>query len=214
MTKQSPEVAEKSRTSLDDLFLCREGAIYNMATTHGHKPSVKIGAGAVVCVEAEIRGDVTIGPRTVIHPKARIVAEGGPIIIGECNLIEEQAFIINPKVGAKIDKNSAVMTIGSHNVFEVGCRCEAFKVGNNNVVEAKAVVGRNTELSNGCIIGADCEVTSQEVLSENTVIFGRSCNRRLQAERPPQQTLQLDFLMKILPNYHHLKKTTKPKTDK
>ena len=30
---------------------------------------------------------VTIGPRTVIHPKARILAEAGPIFIGEGNLI-------------------------------------------------------------------------------------------------------------------------------
>lgn len=77
-----------------------------------------------MCVESEIRGDVTIGkapvppnpprpgvgvgagdgvtpgcssagPRTVIHPKARIIAEAGPIVIGEGNLIEEQALIIN-----------------------------------------------------------------------------------------------------------------------
>ena len=35
------------------------------------------------------------GSRTVIHPKARIIADAGPIIIGEGNLIEEQAEIIN-----------------------------------------------------------------------------------------------------------------------
>ncbi|XP_016114783.1 dynactin subunit 6-like [Sinocyclocheilus grahami] len=57
--------------------------------------SVKIAAGAVVCVESDIRGDVTIGARTVVHPKARIIAEAGPIVIGEGNLIEEQALIIN-----------------------------------------------------------------------------------------------------------------------
>lgn len=83
-----------------------------------------------MCVESEIRGDVTIGkggcvpslypipgcrcgrrgrpgvtggavpvgPRTVIHPKARIIAEAGPIVIGEGNLIEEQALIINGSV--------------------------------------------------------------------------------------------------------------------
>lgn len=80
----------------------------------------------MVCVESEIRGDVTIGERsyltayikyilcwyisfifkihfififagarTVVHPKARIIAEAGPIIIGEGNLIEEQVLIIN-----------------------------------------------------------------------------------------------------------------------
>lgn len=35
------------------------------------------------------------GPRTVVHPKARIIADAGPIVIGEGNLIEEQALIIN-----------------------------------------------------------------------------------------------------------------------
>ena len=43
---------------------------------------MKILGGAVVCNECELRGDITIGARTVIHPKARIVAESGPIIIG------------------------------------------------------------------------------------------------------------------------------------
>ena len=46
------------------------------------KSSVKISSGAVVCNECELRGDITIGARTVIHPKAKIVAESGPIIIG------------------------------------------------------------------------------------------------------------------------------------
>lgn len=36
-----------------------------------------------------------LGARTVVHPKARIIAEAGPIVIGEGNLIEEQALIIN-----------------------------------------------------------------------------------------------------------------------
>lgn len=49
----------------------------------------------MVCFEADYYGDITIGARTVIHPKARIIAEAGPIIIGEGNLIEEQAQIIN-----------------------------------------------------------------------------------------------------------------------
>ena len=35
------------------------------------------------------------GSRTVIHPKARIIAEDGPIIIGENNIIEELVQIIN-----------------------------------------------------------------------------------------------------------------------
>ncbi|XP_058882004.1 dynactin subunit 6 isoform X1 [Acipenser ruthenus] len=175
--------------------------------------SVKIAPGAVVCVESEIRGDVTIGPRTVVHPKARILAEAGPIVIGEGNLIEEQALLINcfPEniIPDKKDVEPKTMTIGINNVFEVGCISQAMKIGDNNVVESKAEVGRNVILTSGCIIGACCQVNTCEVIPENTVIYGSGCMRRVQTERPQPQTLQLDFLMKILPNYHHLKKTLK-----
>ncbi|XP_019470087.1 dynactin subunit 6 isoform X1 [Meleagris gallopavo] len=208
--------------------------------------SVKIAPGAVVCVESEIRGDVTIGPRTVIHPKARIIAEAGPIVIGEGNLIEEQALIINGYPENITPETEEVepkpMIIGTNNVFEVGCYSQAMKVGDNNVIESKgefrlslfclefllleqqcgassrvaltetlltAFVGRNVILTSGCIIGACCNVNTYEVIPENTVIYGADCLRRVQTERPQPQTLQLDFLMKILPNYHHLKKTMK-----
>ncbi|KAM9407883.1 dynactin subunit 6 isoform 2-T2 [Salvelinus alpinus] len=147
--------------------------------------SANIAAGAVVCVESEIRGDVTIGPRTVVHPKARIIAEAGPIIIGEGNLIEEQALIINSYAENIMPDTEGVepktMTIGINNVFEVGCVSQALKIGDNNVIESKADLGKNVILTSGCIVGACCQ----------------------------PQTLQLDFLMKILPNYHHMKKTVK-----
>uniref|UniRef100_A0A5F9DIP2 Dynactin subunit 6 n=1 Tax=Oryctolagus cuniculus TaxID=9986 RepID=A0A5F9DIP2_RABIT len=153
------------------------------------------------------------GPRTVIHPKARIIAEAGPIVIGEGNLIEEQALIINaypdnitPDVE---DPEPKPMVIGTNNVFEVGCYSQAMKMGDNNVIESKAYVGRNVILTSGCIIGACCNLNTFEVIPENTVIYGADCLRRVQTERPQPQTLQLDFLMKILPNYHHLKKTMK-----
>ncbi|KAI7814400.1 dynactin subunit 6 [Triplophysa rosa] len=175
--------------------------------------SVKIAAGAVVCVESEIRGDVTIGPRTVVHPKARIIAEAGPIVIGEGNLIEEQALIINSYPENILPDSDCVepkvMTVGINNVFEVGCVSQALKIGDNNVIESKAEVGRNVMLTSGCIVGACCQVNTCEVIPENTVIYGSECLRRVQTERPQPQTLQLDFLMKILPNYHHLKKTVK-----
>ena len=172
---------------------------------------LKIGAGSVVCQEAEIKGEVTIGSRTVIHPKARIIAEAGPIIIGDNNLIEEQATIVNPVSidDGDVDQEKITMKIGSHNVFEVASQCSAVSVGDNNILEAKCKVGRQTILSHGSVIGAMCEVTSQETLPENTVVYGRCCHRRVQGERPVPQTLQLDFLTKILPNYHHLKKSSR-----
>lgn len=66
------------------------------------------------------------------------------------------------------------------------------------------------QVTNGCIVGATCQVTGQERLPELTVLYGGSApQRRVAGERPPAQTLQLDFLSKILPNYHHLRKASK-----
>lgn len=57
--------------------------------------SIKIAVGAVVCEESTLKGFITIGSRTVVHPRASIIAEAGPIIIGEGNIIEEMAVIAN-----------------------------------------------------------------------------------------------------------------------
>ncbi|KAF5402410.1 Dynactin subunit 6 [Paragonimus heterotremus] len=163
---------------------------------------IRIAHGAVVCSECELSGEVTIGANTIIHPKARIIAEAGPIHIGAFNLIEEQVQIINRVP-------DSVMRIGDHNVFEIGAQCEAVEVGDNNVLEAKSVVGPRVRITNGCVIGSMCSLTSDETLPECMVIYGEECHRRIASERPPAQTLQLDFLTKILPNYHHLMKASR-----
>ncbi|XP_046384584.1 dynactin subunit 6 [Ischnura elegans] len=177
----------------------------------GVKSNIKIAPGAIVCKECEIRGDVTIGSMTVIHPKASIIAEDGPIIIGESNIIEEQVRIVN-RLPAELkdgQRPSPVMIIGANNVFEVDCYCEALKIGDYNNLEPKSYVGREVELSNGCIVGAKCKLTKGQVLKENTVIYGSNSIQRVQADRPPSLTSQLDFLIRIIPNYHHLIKSVK-----
>jgi len=174
------------------------------------KSNVKIAPGAVVCNECELKGDITIGTKTVIHPKAKIIAESGPIIIGENNLIEEQCEIINIEEIEDTETSTVpVMIIGNNNVFEVGSELHSLKVGDNNVMEAKSYLGRQTNLANGCIVGAGCRLTTEETLEENIVVYGGDCRRRKAGDKPVPQQLQIDFLSKVLPNYHHLKKPAK-----
>lgn len=169
--------------------------------------SFKISAGALVCEESNLKGDITIGTKTVIHPRASIIAEAGPIIIGEGNIIEEMAVIANRLPhGAPKPTTTPVQIVGSYNVFETDCICEAFKVGDNNILESKAFVGREVELTNGCVIGAACKLTEPETIPENTMVYGSQCQRREMYDKPYPQMGQLDFLLKILPNYHHLRK--------
>ena len=195
-----------------DKYQCKMAYTQRQSSSSGQSPisksKPKIGVGSIVCKEAEIRGEVIIGSKTVIHPKARILALRGPIRIGDGNLIEEQTCIIN-QGDINDEGDSTVMEIGNNNFFEVGSHCEAIKVGNNNILECKSKVGRQVILGDGCVIGACCELTTNETLPDNTVVFGKDCQRRMQSERPLAQTLQLDFLTKVLPNYHHLQKSSR-----
>ena len=85
---------------------------------------VSIHPSAIVCDSAVLIGSVKIGARTVVHPRAIIKGEGGEIIIGEDNMIEELVQIIAPP-GAQ----SPIM-IGSFNLFEVGACIQASQVRN------------------------------------------------------------------------------------
>ena len=81
--------------------------------------------------------------------------------------------------------------------MQVGCISQSLKIGDSNILEAKSFVGRNMNLSNGCIVGAGCRLTAEETLAENSVVYGGVCSRRLAKERPAPQTLQIDFLSKV-----------------
>eukprot|EP00096_Caligus_rogercresseyi_P002263 TRINITY_DN14348_c0_g1_i1.p1 TRINITY_DN14348_c0_g1~~TRINITY_DN14348_c0_g1_i1.p1 ORF type:complete len:179 (+),score=43.93 TRINITY_DN14348_c0_g1_i1:27-563(+) len=171
---------------------------------------LKLAPKVIVCCESELKGDITIGSKTIVHPKACIWALDGPIIIGDNNIIEEGARIINKNEGkSDEDANTPVMIIGSNNVFEVDSETHALKIGDSNVIEPKSFVGRKTVLSNGCIVGAGVSITTEETLRDNTVLYGSEVKRRIQVDRPAPQTLQIEFLSKVLPNYHHLKKPPK-----
>ena len=105
-------------------------------------------------------------------------------------------------------------------------------VGKNVILTSGCIIGACCNINtyeviaeNTVIYGADC---LRRVQTERPQVGG--CDTRVTRCHPPvpsspwrprrcltppprlffqPQTLQLDFLMKILPNYHHLKKTTK-----
>ncbi|XP_068975495.1 dynactin subunit 6 [Bombus flavifrons] len=178
-----------------------------MNTFGSRRTNVKIAVGALVCEESILKGDITIGPKTIIHPRASIIAEAGPIIIGEGNIIEEMAIITNKLPPDTPEPTTIpVQIIGNYNVFETDCTCEAFKVGDHNILESKAHVGREVELTNGCIIGTSCSLTEADTIPENTIIYGNECQRREMHDKPYPPISQIEFLLKILPTYHHIRK--------
>ncbi|KAG7201300.1 hypothetical protein KM043_004076 [Ampulex compressa] len=178
-----------------------------MSGSVNRRSNIKIIAGAIVCEESILKGDITIGSRTIVHPKASILAEAGPIVIGEGNIIEEMVTIVNRlPPDSPQPTTTPIQIIGNYNVFETDSTCEACKVGDNNILEMKAHVGRNVNLTNGCVIGAACCLTEPQTISENTIIFGSQCQRREMYEKPYPQIGQIEYLAKVLPTYHHLRK--------
>ncbi|XP_034829906.1 dynactin subunit 6 [Maniola hyperantus] len=169
--------------------------------------NIKILPGATVCEDCTLEGDITIGGGTVIHPRVTIIAEGGPIIIAEYCIIEEYSTIIHKK-SDKQENPPKPLFIGAHNVFEVGCKLESpfGHVGENNVFECKSYVGVDVKVGSGCVIGAACRLTVPQSLQDNTVIWGSEHHNREALEKQPSQLLQLDFLSKVMPNYHRLRK--------
>jgi len=53
-----------------------------------------------------------------------------------------------------------------------------------NIIFPKAQVSREIELTNGCVIGAACSLTEQEIVPENTIVYGSQCQRREMNDKP------------------------------
>ncbi|PLW21238.1 hypothetical protein PCANC_05436 [Puccinia coronata f. sp. avenae] len=111
---------------------------------------------SIVAQDADLVGDVTVGPNCIVHPSCTIVALG-PIVFGSGCIVEEQSVICN--------RRKTTMYIGNENLFSVGCRVEATSIGSHNVFEAKCKVSPDVEISHHCFIGAGCTVVAEPSLS-------------------------------------------------
>ena len=65
------------------------------SSARGHVSARGGAPKSVFCHEAVIKGNVTFGEGCIVHPGAQILAEGGDIIMGDFNIVEEYARIIN-----------------------------------------------------------------------------------------------------------------------
>jgi len=167
---------------------------------------LKVAADALVCETSIIQGEVTIGSKTIVHPRARIIAQDGPIIIGNDCLIEENSTIINKNANGV--EGESPLVIGNNNVFGVGCTFEGKSMGDNNVIEAKASVSPLTEIGSGTVIATYCQMNIKEKLPDRTCVYGDTCQVRKMAQDPLSQREQSEFLRKVLPNYHRFKQST------
>lgn len=165
---------------------------------------LRIHQDAVVCREASLKGNVTVGAGTVVHPGAKIHALAGPIVLGSNNLVEEGVQIVTRE---NENGSGQVLHIGNYNTFQVGCRVYAALVGDGNVVEAKAELGDQCVVESGAVVGSTLRVPPKSIVPEDTVLYGAGGSRVMEggAERNTHDLEpRLDQLRKILPQTHKL----------
>lgn len=73
---------------------------------------------AVVCQDVELKGDITVGAGTIVHPKATIFAIAGPIVIGAGCIIEEGVILVNRQVFAFV----RLAQVATAHLFSAGKR--------------------------------------------------------------------------------------------
>ncbi|PWN51302.1 trimeric LpxA-like protein [Violaceomyces palustris] len=112
------------------------------------RDKLTVGSRVIIAEQADLRGEISIGSGTVIHPKATILALQGPISIGSNCIIEETAAIVN--------RTKELMKIGDENLFEVGCRIESPRIGSYNTFEIRSRVAHTVSIGSFCTVGAAC----------------------------------------------------------
>ncbi|KAG8748648.1 hypothetical protein FRC10_000039 [Ceratobasidium sp. 414] len=133
------------------------------------KDKFTIHSKAVVCLDVDLKGDVTVGSGTIVHPKATIFAMAGPIVIGTGCIIEEGVIIVN--------RRKETMRIGDSNLLEIGCRCMVVPSEDEVLEEFTVIYGptaeRRTWSGRGKIQEADLRQKHVEYLREMLPKFNR-----------------------------------------
>ncbi|GJJ14867.1 hypothetical protein Clacol_009136 [Clathrus columnatus] len=168
------------------------------------KDKFTIHSKAVVCQDVDLKGDITIGAGTVVHPKATILAIG-PIVIGQNCIVEESAIIVN--------RRKEIMRIGDDNLFEIGCRVESPSIGNANTISTRARLHHTVRLTSYCVVGPGCLVApiQDETFEDFTVVYGASSEYRLWSGRGKVQEMDLrrkhaEYLREMLPKFNRLRR--------
>ena len=133
------------------------------------KPPCTINLSATIADKAQLTGShpVEIGENVVIHPYARIRAEGGKVVIGKNSVIYERAI-----VGTAEGAGGGDVVIGDYVNIETGATVEAKSVGDGTTVEVSAVVKKGAVLGKWCKVAVLERVEADQVLEDYTVVYG------------------------------------------
>lgn len=170
------------------------------------KPPCTIHPSAIIADKAQITGTypVEIGEGVVLHPYARIRAEGGRVIIGKLSMVYERAV-----VGCEAAGGGGEVVVGECVNIETSVVVEAQRVGDGTVVEVNALVGKGAVVGEWCRITALERVDADEELEDFTVVFSggqRRADKTLKGHeevrlaKKESQEKAVDLMRKLIPS--------------
>jgi carbonic anhydrase/acetyltransferase-like protein (isoleucine patch superfamily) len=134
----------------------------------------------VISADAQIirggNGTIFIDQGCIIHPKAKIIAEGDcSIFIGKYNIIEENVIIratpkFNPQSNLKENIN---LMIGNFNIFKVGSEIENATIHHHNFFDYRCKIEENT-IEPKCIITPGVKLPRKITIKSGAIIIDDS----------------------------------------
>ncbi|ERS95982.1 dynactin 6 [Sporothrix schenckii 1099-18] len=176
------------------------------------------GGGPVVMADAVyVVGTfpVTISGDSVIHPRARLDAKGGPVNIGRRCIVEERAVVGGGAAFSASNSNVAVpgsfpspegsVTLGDYVSVETGSALEAgVVVGQGSVVGPRSQIGSGAVIGRYCTLAPRSRILPGERVPDFTVVYGQQRRRdgRVGAAeaRHKQQARKIEVLRKLIPS--------------
>ena len=164
----------------------------------------------IICSGAILKGNIKFGKGCVVHPYARINAEqSGEIIFGDYNIIEDYVTITNnPSKNKEGKLEPKKMTIGSFNLFEVGCSITDCEIGSYNEFGVRSTIPAGCSIQNNFSISPGITMISGYRLPNGYVVFKDGVTRRNALPRQEERERSIKELwaelVRILPSYHTL----------
>jgi carbonic anhydrase/acetyltransferase-like protein (isoleucine patch superfamily) len=135
-------------------------------------PSTKYVHPTVAFESAKKEYTISVGHGSAVDAYVTFVARQGPIVVGEYCVIKEYVRIENNLQPDEKTGQPRTLVIGDYNTFETYCSINALKIGEGNKFGPKSSVGVMTTIGDGCILHPMTRVTHDEVVPNNTVVFG------------------------------------------
>jgi len=141
----------------------RVGTMGSLYAYRGVEPT--IGEGTVLFDSAEITGDVTVGPDSIIGAGVKIIGDShGPVRIGaRVQILENTVLHLLPDIDLVIDDD---VIIGP-NAMVHGCH-----VGAGTVIEPAATVCDHSVVGRECLVRAGSVVTQRTHLGDRSIVEG------------------------------------------